>query len=140
MKGKIRALLVMSRERRPSILEQLDACGVEVLPACDLSEAVRILGTQPVDVVVTGTSLPDGDWSRVLDCLAESGLQPQVVVCAGRVDKSLCAEMFRRGAYDLLVEPYSREEMLRVLEAAAAKTYMSSLRGGGGSLTAGNAG
>ncbi|HPQ16838.1 MAG TPA: hypothetical protein PLP04_16520, partial [Bryobacteraceae bacterium] len=56
-------------------------------------------------------------------------LSPAVKLSKARdVDERLCAELFRHGAYDVLVEPYSGEELLRVLEAAAAKTYMSSLR------------
>ncbi|MGE5568913.1 MAG: hypothetical protein ACM3S5_07755 [Rhodospirillales bacterium] len=119
----MRALLVMCRERRLSFLEQLDACRVEVLPACDWEEAERMLSRGAVDVIVTDTL---GDWPRVLEAAGRHG--PQVVVCASHIDERLCAELFRHGAYDVLVEPYSGEELLRVLEAAAAKTYMSSLQ------------
>ncbi len=125
MKHNVRALLVMCRERRLSFLEQLDACRAEVLPACDWEEAERILSKGPVDVVVTDTT---GDWRRVLEAAGKCASGPQVVICARRVDERLCSELFRRGAYDVLVEPYTGEELLRVLEAAAAKTYMNSLR------------
>ncbi|HOQ45287.1 MAG TPA: hypothetical protein PLA43_05555 [Bryobacteraceae bacterium] len=121
----MRALLVMSRERRLSVMEQLDACRVEVLPACDWDEAERMLSRGGIDVIVTDTL---GDWRRVLEAAGGHAGGPQVVVCARHVDERLCAELFRHGAYDVLVEPYSGEELLRVLEAAAAKTYMSSLR------------
>ncbi len=125
MKHTVLALLVMCRERRLSFLEQLDACRAEVLPACDWDEAERILSKGAVDVIVTDTL---GDWRRVLDAAGKYDRGPQVVICARRVDERLCAELFLRGAYDVLVEPYSGEELLRVLEAAAAKTYMNSLR------------
>jgi DNA-binding NtrC family response regulator len=125
MKHSVRALLVMCRERRLSFLEQLDACRAEVLPACDWEEAERILSKVPVDVIVTDTK---AEWRRVLDAAGKRAGGPQVVICARRVDERLCAELFRQGAYDVLVEPYTGEELLRVLEAAAAKTYMNSLR------------
>jgi DNA-binding NtrC family response regulator len=125
MKNNVRALLVMCRERRLSFLEQLDACRAEVLTACDWEEAQRILSKVSIDVIVTDTK---SDWQKVLDAVRPSDGGPQVVICARRVDERLCADLFRRGAYDVLVEPYSAEDLVRILEAAAAKTYMNSLR------------
>jgi DNA-binding NtrC family response regulator len=128
---RIKALLVMSRERRLPILEQLEACEVEVLPACNWAEASRILAQRaPVEVVLTDTVLPDCDWRGVLQELARSGAHAEVLVCARSTSTSLCSEVFKHGAYDLLVEPYNREELRRVLTAAAAHSYMRSLRGG----------
>ena len=37
----IRVLLVMSRERRPPLFEQLEAFGIEVVPMCNCAEADR---------------------------------------------------------------------------------------------------
>ena len=55
----------MVRERRLPLLEALEACGFDVLPVCDCSEARRILETEPkVQVVLTDSVLPDGDWRR----------------------------------------------------------------------------
>ncbi len=125
MKHSVRALLVMCRERRLSFLEQLDDSRAEVLLACDWDEAQRVLSRACVDVIVTDT---DADWRRVLDGVRPGEGGPQVVVCARRVDERLCAELFRSGAYDVLVEPYSGEDLLRIMAAAAAKTYMNSLR------------
>lgn len=125
MKHNVRALLVMCRERRLSFLEQLDDSRAEVLLACDWDEAQRVLSKACVDVIVTDTN---ADWRRVLDGVRSCEGGPLVVVCARRVDERLCAELFRCGAYDVLVEPYSGEDLLHVLAAAAAKAYMGSLR------------
>jgi len=68
MPPKIMALLVMARERRQPLLDALQSCGVEVLAVCDCNGAGRMLQTHPqVQVVLTDTKLPDGDWRVVLD-------------------------------------------------------------------------
>jgi hypothetical protein len=85
MPPNITAMLVMDGERRAPLLGVLESCGVEVLAVCDCSEARRLLETRPpVRVVVTDTSLPDGDWRRVLE-IVEQELSPKievVVVCS----------------------------------------------------------
>ena len=136
MHSHVRALLVMPRERRLPFLEQLEQCDIQVFPVCTLAEAVHTLGIQSVDVIVTDTRLADGDWTAVLQAAANSASRPQVVTAAGPMESSLCAEAYRRGAYDVLGDSCSREELSRVIEAAAAKTYMTFL-GAKGATTLG---
>jgi FixJ family two-component response regulator len=52
------------------------------------------------------------------------GLDARVVVCAPGADQRLWAEVFWRGAGDLLVEPYSREQVRSIVEAATAHGVM----------------
>ena len=107
MQPKITAILIMVRERRLSLLEALEACGFDVLPVCDCSEARRILETKPkVQVVLTDSVLPDGDWRRVLEIVAHTCPNIEVVVSSRLGDDKLWIEVMEQGAYDLLVEPY----------------------------------
>jgi len=65
-------MLVMSRERRLTLLEMLEVSGIDVLPVCDCNEARRMLETQlQVQVVLTDRTLPDGDWRAVLEIVAQ---------------------------------------------------------------------
>jgi DNA-binding NtrC family response regulator len=126
MQPKITAVLIMVRERRLPLLEALEACGFDVLPVCDCSEARRILETEPkVQVVLTDSVLPDGDWRRVLEIVAHSCPNIEVVVSSCLGDYKLWIDVLE-GAYDVLVEPYESEEVRRIVEAAADKTYMRS--------------
>jgi DNA-binding NtrC family response regulator len=128
MQPKITAMLVMARERRLSLLEALDACGIHVLPVGDCNEARRVLETQPrVQVVLTDTALPDGDWREVLQIVAQGRADLEVVICSRLSDHRLWNEVLERGAYDVLVEAFPCEEMRRILEAAVARSYMRSL-------------
>src|SRR5216684_3695099 len=63
MTHNIKAMVVMAQERRPNLVNALESCGIEVLAVCDCNEARRMLETEPaVQVVVTDTTLSDGDW------------------------------------------------------------------------------
>lgn len=127
MSSKIAALLVMPRARRCSLLEQLDSARIEVFPVCNVQEATEVLAQCTIHVVLTDTVLPDGDWRGVLECVGKGRSKPEVVVCATAPSRTLRAEIFQRGVYDLVTEPYIREEILRTVEAAAARSYMQSL-------------
>ena len=128
MEPKITVMLIMARERRLSLLETLEVSGIDVLPVCDCREARRMLGTQlQVQVVLTDRALPDGDWREAIQVVAEGRPNVQVVVCSRQGDHTLVIDVLEQGAYDVLVEPYQREEIRRVLEAAAARSYIRSL-------------
>jgi CheY-like chemotaxis protein len=72
MTHNIKAMLVMAQERRSTLVNALETCGFDVLPACDCNEARRMLETQPlVQVVVTDARLHDGDWRRVLEIVEQ---------------------------------------------------------------------
>lgn len=123
----ITALLVMSGERRGVVLEEAEACGVQVLMASGVNEARGILGTHAVDLVVTAATLPDGDWRDILTYCVEAGLDSQVILCARRLNRELCSEAFTRGAWDIVAESCSREELRKAIESAASRAYMHSL-------------
>ncbi len=123
----VNAVLVMRGERRGTVLEQIEACGVHVQVAGRLEEARGILSTRPVELIFTDTVLPDGDWR---DVIAERGTAApcaEVIVCTKWLDGKLCAEAFTRGAWDVIAETSSREELRRAIESAVSRSYMQSL-------------
>ncbi len=128
MQTKISAMLIMARERRLPLLAALESCGIDVVPVCDCNEGRRMLEIQPqVQVVLTDAALPDGDWRGVFQIVAQAGANIQVVVCSRLGDHKLWIDVLEQGAYDVLVEPYQHDEIRRILEAAAARSYMRSL-------------
>jgi len=128
MPPKIKTMLVMAQERRLPLLGVLEPCGIEVQAVCDCNEAHRMLETQPpVQVVVTDTALPDGDWRRVLAIVTQVSPNIEVIVCSRLGDHNLWIDVLEQGGYDVLVEPYQREEVRRIVEVAAARSYMRSL-------------
>ena len=118
----------MAPQRRLPLLDVLESCGIELLLVCDCNEAHRMLGTQPpVQVVVTDTALPDGDWRRLLEIVVQACANIEVVVCSRLGDPNLWLDVLEQGGYDVLVEPFDHEEVRRTLEVAASRSYICSL-------------
>ena len=100
----------------------LEECDIQVLPATDRAEARKILRAQPpVQVVLSAVQLPDGEWCNLLEDVVQSQVNAELVVCAWFADANLWCDTLQRGAYDLLVEPYYKREVQRIVEAAAAR-------------------
>ena len=127
MPPKIKAMLVMAPERCLPLLDALESCGVEVLPVSNCNEARRIFEAQPLlQVVVTDAVLRDGDWRQVLAIVAQGRRKIEVVVCSRLCDPKLWLNVLEEGGYDVLVEPFDHEEVRRIVEAAAARSYIGS--------------
>ena len=87
------------------MLDALESCGIEVLPVCDCNEAPRMLETHPpAKVVVTETTLPDGDWQRVLEIVVQGCANIEIVVSLRLGDHPLWLDVLDQGGYDVLVE------------------------------------
>ena len=79
-----------------------------------------------VQVVVTDARFHDGDWRRVLEIVERGRRKIEVVVCSRLGDPKLWLDVLEEGGYDVLVEPFEHEEVQRIVEAAAARSYMRS--------------
>ncbi len=79
----------------------------------------RQLDREPPDVVVCNTSLPDqSDWKHVLQEIESAGgLQP-LIITSRLADESLWAEVLNLGGFDVVAQPFDREEVARVLGSA----------------------
>lgn len=109
----------MPNDRASQILGDLALLGVEACWAETCQEARRLLENKPrVDVVISDLSLTDGNWCDVFKHLIDNDIHASMVVTARQADERLWSEVLWRGAYDLLVEPYSTVDVRRVVEGA----------------------
>ena len=119
MKSDALALVVMSQERRLPLLANLKKLNLDVLTVANCQQARALLATRPpVEVIITGVTLADGNWRDIFKCLADRDLDASVVVSSVPADENLWSEILWRGAYDLLVEPYEKGEVRRIVEGA----------------------
>ena len=119
MKPDSMALLVMSPERRRSLLSELELLHIEVLAVTCCQEARRVLETHPpIEIVITDLSLADGNWCDIFKYLVDNDIHASVVVSCPLADERLWSEVLWRGAYDMLVEPYNKQELRRIVEGA----------------------
>lgn len=118
-------LLVLSPQRRSKLQRLLNDCGVQTSVASTLEEArQKLASSSSYDLVLTDAELPDGSWQDLLEFVLDSRKACEIVVNSSCGDEDLWAEVLQRGAYDLLVEPYDRQEVCRIIEGALDSHHM----------------
>jgi DNA-binding NtrC family response regulator len=115
-------LLIVSETEQAHIAARhiLGTSGWRAHSAFDCRQATQLLHSMKFPVILTDCSLPDGDWTTLLEARTAFPLPPQVVVFSRLADHALWAEILNRGAYDLLMYPFHREELARVIALAGA--------------------
>ena len=126
MRTKTLALVVMPQHTGATLLARLEACGTAALVAANCREARALLQERPpLDVVFTNLSLDDGSWWMVRQELLRTQSNASLIVCLPRADGGV-SDILEYGASDVLVPPYERRNLRRIVEAAVARTSLHS--------------
>jgi DNA-binding NtrC family response regulator len=116
------------RESVRAVLE--DTC--DVLLAASAGEALDVLRTHEVDLVMLDHRLPGESGIDVLPRLVAADVSIVVVLATAVRDIRVAVEAMRRGAYDYLTKPFDLDEILLVvrrgLEKRALEREVVSLR------------
>jgi DNA-binding NtrC family response regulator len=120
--GKNKTTIVLVMAGRDPVLEaierQLEVLDVPRHRATSLQEFQQLSQESDTpDVVITGVSLPDGNWCDVLRSTVRDGASTRVLVCAREADERLWSEAIWRGVHDILVEPIAADHLRRAFEA-----------------------
>ena len=91
---------------------------ITVQHSSDCEEALAQLADSRISVVICETPLPDGSWKDLLACMARAKASSVLVVTSKLADESLWAEVLNWGGYDVLAQPFDREEVTRVVRSA----------------------
>ncbi len=89
-----------------------------VQTATDGVAAINVLQTVPFDLILLDVKMPRVDGIEVLRFVRERYLDTQVVMLTGVSDVKIAVECMQLGAYDYLAKPYSRSELLAVIDRA----------------------
>lgn len=101
-----------------SLERELSELEFEQQRAASLQEFQRLAEeSEPPDVVITGVSLPDGNWCDVLRSVVRAGESTCVLVCTQEADERLWSEAIWRGVHDVLVEPFAADELRKTFES-----------------------
>ncbi|MCJ2512736.1 MAG: response regulator [Candidatus Thermoplasmatota archaeon] len=95
--------------------------GHTVSLASDAIEALDLLDKEPFDVVVTDIVLPRKSGVVLLGDIREAQPDVQVIMVTGEPEVGTAAEAVRKGAFDYLAKPVSKDAITKVVAAAAAK-------------------
>jgi DNA-binding response OmpR family regulator len=92
--------------------------GWRLWKAPDRSSAIASLNRHPVHVVISEKDGPRWHWRNVLQDLRKLAHPPQLIVTSRAADDNLWAEVLNIGGYDVLPQPFNRDEVERVVAAA----------------------
>ena len=86
--------------------------------AKDYVEAAETIRSMPVAVLVTEACLPEGrSWTDLLEFASTPGGVRMIVATAFQ-DDALWAQVLNMGGYDVLMKPFDRMEVIRVISLA----------------------
>lgn len=95
----------------------LAEAGYDALPARDASQALDILSSRPVDVVITDVMMPGMDGFTLTRTLRAAGYELPVLIITARDRAADKQEGFRSGTDDYMVKPIDVNEMVWRVEA-----------------------
>jgi diguanylate cyclase (GGDEF)-like protein/PAS domain S-box-containing protein len=110
-------LLLVDDEPRllSSLYELLQGRGFQLTTASTGTEAIAHLSRLQFDLVLLDLRLPDIGGHEIMDFINERGVGADVIVMSGEVGIDAAIGALKRGAYDYLRKPYSREELLKTV-------------------------
>jgi diguanylate cyclase (GGDEF)-like protein len=116
-------LLLVDDEPRllASLHELLRDRGYHLVTAASGTEALGHLSKLRFDLVLLDLRLPDIGGHEIMDFINEKGIDADVLVMSGEVGIDAAIGALKRGAYDYLRKPYSREELLKTVSNALAQ-------------------
>jgi DNA-binding NtrC family response regulator len=121
MEENIKALLVQARPDPSEVLRvALKEQSIEIRTVKSCGEAALVLWSdQPPHLVFTDVQLADGNWADVLTVAAKACAPVNVIVVAPFADVNFYIQVIERGAFDFIVPPLTRAELLHVVRIAA---------------------
>jgi CheY-like chemotaxis protein len=97
-----------------------------ILEAPDLAAARRIIGSEPVDLVLLDVRLPDGnglDLARDIAAgAADPNPRPEIIILSASVLPSERESALATGASHFLEKPYVPSELLALIATSLAET------------------
>jgi putative nucleotidyltransferase with HDIG domain len=118
-KGRVRVLAVDDEPHvRSTISGVLERHGFETVVAASGREAMEILERDSFDLVLADIVMKDGDGLALLERIRERFPYMPVVMVTAIHDISVAIDAMRRGAYDYLLKPFERGQLVAAVERA----------------------
>lgn len=113
-------LLLVDDEPRllSSLCELLKDRGCQLITATCGAETIAQLSKLQFDLVLLDLRLPDFGGHEIMDFINERGIETKVIVLSGDTGIEAAIGALKRGAYDYLRKPYTREELLKTVDNA----------------------
>ena len=118
-KRQLRLLLVDDEPRLlSSLCELLRDRNYQLVTATCGAEAVEQLSNMHFDLVLLDLRLPDFGGHEIMDFMRVQGIQSHIIVLSGETGIDGAIGALKRGAFDYLRKPYTREDLLKTVDNA----------------------
>src|SRR3954467_5687027 len=115
----VKALAIGSFEQdRPLLQDIFRNLGWTLFEASNHRHAMQHLQRHAIEVVIAESDVPNWNWKKVLSDLRRLAQPPQLIVASRAADDYLWSEVLNIGGYDVLPQPFERDEVERVVAAA----------------------
>ena len=112
-------------ENRSAMTKILQGAGYDVIEMDNGQAALDYIVENDVDIVVTDMRLPVMDGVELLKRAKAAHEEIEVVLVTGHGTVELAVEAIKEGAYDFITKPIRKAQLLRAVEKAAEKQYLS---------------
>jgi len=106
------------KNTREGLKWAIEGKGVEVALAADGQEALDILATRDVDLVIADLKMPRVDGMELLHRIKEDYAGTEVIVLTGHGTVESAVEAMKIGAYDYVMKPVNLDELNLLVERA----------------------
>ncbi len=118
-KRQLRLLLVDDEPRLlSSLCELLRDRDYQLVTATCGAEAVEQLGKMHFDLVLLDLRLPDFGGHEIMDFMRVQGIRTHIIVLSGETGVDGAIGALKRGAFDYLRKPYTRDDLLKTVDNA----------------------
>jgi DNA-binding NtrC family response regulator len=109
------------RPTREACREAIAALGCRPTVTDSVEQALRLVGSQNIDVVFLGLNLPDAVRLQVVRQITQKRNGVEVAIVTTNPAAAPAIEALRAGASDCLIKPFGLEELRRMLERIASR-------------------
>jgi two-component system response regulator HydG len=124
---KIPTILIVEDdvENRAAMVKVLEGAGYKTLETDNGQQALDMIQEEDVDILVTDLRLPVMDGVELLKRAKAAAQEIEVVMITGHGTVEIAVEAIKEGAYDFITKPVKKAQLLRAVEKAAEKQFLS---------------
>src|SRR6185369_633928 len=107
------------------MVKVLEAAEFRVLETDNGQQALDVINEENIDILVTDLRLPVLDGVELLKRAKALEQDIEVIMITGHGTVEIAVEAIKEGAYDFITKPIKKAQLLRAIEKAAEKQYLS---------------
>jgi two-component system response regulator HydG len=112
-------------ENRAAMVKVLEGGEYKVLETDNGQQALDLINEDEIDILVTDLRLPIMDGVELLKRAKAVEQDLEVIMITGHGTVEIAVEAIKEGAYDFITKPVKKAQLLRAVEKAAEKQYLS---------------